>query len=207
MPARTARRPSAGMAPDCDVVIVVGSPQLVQFQPAGRGGPALRRPCPPGRQPGRPAPVLARRGTPGGRDGGGVGAPETRTRSRRLPGRARPVYPSRNARPATRHVSFPLPPEVRMTMGVPLRQSIKVGTYIARQKLAGPGKVPPHRRARAAVRLQPGVQRLRQDPVPDRDTAQAPLGRTGRRRHRGVRGTHGVDRRRRAAAAPSRSRR
>ena len=56
-------------------------------------------------------------------------------------------------------------------MGVPLRQSIKVGTYVARQKLAEPGQVPSDCRARTAVRLQPRMQRLRQNPVPDRDPA------------------------------------
>ena len=52
-----------------------------------------------------------------------------------------------------------------------------------RQKLAAPREVPADRRDRAALRLQPGLPGLRQDPAPDRHPAPAPQ-RRGRARRR-----------------------
>ena len=62
-------------------------------------------------------------------------------------------------------------------------------------------QVPADRRAGAALRLQPQVQRLRQDPAAARPAAPAHAGRAGGRRDRGVRRADGVDRRRRTAHA------
>ena len=67
----------------------------------------------------------------------------------------------------------------------------------------GHAEVPADRRARAAVRLQPRLPGMREDPVPDRDLAQAPLAPGRLRRGRGVRRADGLRRRWRAAAPPA----
>ena len=87
-------------------------------------------------------------------------------------------------------------------MPIPIRQNLRMAAYLMRKKLTRTREVPADRRARAALRLQPRLPGLRQDPVPDRDPAQAPHARRGVRRDRGVRRADGLDRRRRAAAAP-----
>ena len=61
--------------------------------------------------------------------------------------------------------------------------------------------LPVHRRDRAALRLQPVLPGLRQDPAPDRGPAPAPVRRGRARRRRGERHADGVDRRRRAACS------
>ena len=88
-------------------------------------------------------------------------------------------------------------------MAIPMRQSARIGWYLFNAEGAPPREVPADRRAGAAVRLQPQVQRLRQDPAAARAAAPADAGRAGGRRDRGVRRADGVDRRRRAADAPA----
>ena len=66
-----------------------------------------------------------------------------------------------------------------------------------------PRKVPAHRRARTALRLQPQMRGLRQDPAPGRGAEAAYAGGTGRRRGAGVGRPDGLHRRWRAAHAPA----
>ena len=63
-------------------------------------------------------------------------------------------------------------------------------------------EIPADHGARAAVRVQPQVRRVRQDPAARGAAQAADVGRAGPRRRRGVRRADGLDRRRRAADAP-----
>ena len=66
---------------------------------------------------------------------------------------------------ATESIRFGLPKEVRQCMTMPLRQSMRIGTLPDAPEARPPGQVPAAGRARAAVRVQPQVRGLRQDPA------------------------------------------
>ena len=59
-------------------------------------------------------------------------------------------------------------------MAVPLNQALRVGAYVLEQHLRGVRALPARADAGAAVPLQPGVRRLRQDRLPGRDPEPAP---------------------------------
>ena len=86
-------------------------------------------------------------------------------------------------------------------MAVPLNQALRVGAYVAEAASAGAQALPAGADAGAAVPLQPGLRRLRQDRLSGRDPEPAPVGRRVHGGDRRVRRAGGVDRRRRAAAA------
>ncbi len=86
-------------------------------------------------------------------------------------------------------------------MPIPLRQNLRIGAHLVRHRIEEDQVLPVHRRDRAAVRVQPVLPGLRQDPAPDRDSAPAPVRRGRRQRRRGERHADGVDRRRRAACS------
>ena len=86
-------------------------------------------------------------------------------------------------------------------MAVPLNQALRVGAYVVKQHLRGRQALSAGADAGAAVPLQPGLRRLRQDRLPGRDPQPAPVGRGLPGGGRRVRRAGGGDRRRRAAAA------
>ena len=124
-----------------------------------------------------PAPALPGRRRGGHRarlaDGGGDDRHHRRRLRPACRGRARSCRRSQGSAPcrspseSTTHGICPVRPAQGGTaiMPVPLRQRLRVGTYLMRQKLAAPQEVPAARRARAAVRVQPRLRRLRQDPA------------------------------------------
>ncbi len=57
-------------------------------------------------------------------------------------------------------------------MPIPIRQNLAVASYLMRQRFAKNDKFPLIVEARAALRLQPLLPGLREDPVPDRDPAE-----------------------------------
>ena len=146
--------------------------QLVELQPPRRGRPTRRCRRPPrrGRDAGRPR--LARRRPPRRRHGRRVGPRAPRAARRRAPrqprsGRASPSTPS-----PTRTSSSPSPWRSARCPSPSVRTCASA-QYLLKQKRAGREQVPADRRARAAVRLQPRLPGLRQDPAPDRHPPQA----------------------------------
>ena len=146
---------------------------------------------------------VARGGLPGRADRGRVRARARLARRRRAPSASPPARrrPSRSSksvldapRPARARrrrassrrteetVHFALPTAGAL-MPIPLRQNMRIGAHLLRQRLKGTKYYPLHRRDRAALRVQPGLPGLRQDPAPDRDPAPAPVrrGRASRR--------------------------
>ena len=91
-------------------------------------------------------------------------------------------------------------------MAIALKQAIAVGGVRDEAAIHGQEAVSARAHARTAVPLQPGLQRLRQDPTPGRDPAPAPLAREVLRSRRRVRRPGGRDPGRRAAAPPADSR-
>ena len=158
-PPRTARTRSRPSPAACDLVLVVGSAQLVELAPPGRGGAARRVPGRAGRGrdrarawPGSPA--RDRRRSPPAR-------PRPRHWSTGRRGAARRSGPSRSrsAPVATEHCQ--LLPAGGGPAAWPSRCARASGSAptCCGRSCAGGDEVPAHRRARAAVRLQPRVRR------------------------------------------------
>ena len=187
-PPRTARTRSGPSPRDCDLVLVVGSRNSSNTDPAGRGGR-------PGRLPGRADRgrdascdlAWLRGATTVGRDRRRVGPAGPGGPRGRRPGAARSGRDRGTSRP---HRTRQLSPCLwrSATNGHPPAPERQDRHLPGPPEAGPPRQVPAHRRARAAVRLQPRVQRVRQDPVPDRHPAPAADRRAGRRRHRGVPG-------------------
>ena len=160
------------LAAECDLMLVVGSRNSSNSQPARRGGRAVRlhRPSARGR-------VRARltAGSSGRRDGRdhrrrvGTRIAGARGSSKRSPRSGPSTWSSVDIVHESRCTS-PFPWRCADGTSPCARQSASA-SYLAKQKLAAAQAVPAHRRARAALRLQPRVPGLRQDPVPDRDPA------------------------------------
>ena len=85
-------------------------------------------------------------------------------REHRVPpaARARTDEPCRARRPRIGTIG-------ERTMGIPLHQAARIGAYLLRQHLRGPRALSAGADARAAVPLQPGLRRLRQDRLSRRD--------------------------------------
>ena len=120
------------VAREADVVLVVGSRDLVELAAAGRGRPARGRPGLPGRRRDRASTSPGSPGAGDGRDhrrrlGARADRPPPRRRARRpRPRRRRGANDRRPSR-----CRFRLPKEVRARMSVPLRQSVAVGAVPA----------------------------------------------------------------------------
>ena len=89
------------------------------------------------------------------------------------------------------------------TMAVPISQMWTVASYVLKKRLDGQKALSAGAHAGAAVPLQPGVRRLRQGAVSAAHSQEASLAGRMLSRGRRVRRAHGVDSRRRAAAAPA----
>ena len=166
-PPRTARRRCASSSAGVDLVLVVGSRNSSNSNRLVEVAAPRRRRRPPGRRtrrsstwPGSPAraasaspPARRRPSTSCSGSSQRLGQPRAgRRRRARRRRRGRPASPC----PWRSADAHPPAPE-------PARRP-----YLMQQKLRGREQVPADRRARAAVRLQPGVPGLRQDPAPDR---------------------------------------
>ena len=189
------------IAADCDLMLVIGSPNSSNTvrlaEVAARAGCRAEL---IDDETGLRAWMAARRRDR--RSYGGCLRPAVPGRAGgRHPGRPR-AHPDRRAARARRTRSFFPAPGGPITNGCPPASEHQDRHLSGSPEAGRPRQVPAHRRARTAVRLQPLLQRLRQDPVSDRDPAPTADRRAGGGGHRGVAGADGLDRRRRATAAP-----
>ncbi len=195
------------------MILVVGSRNQLQFQPAARDRRGAGQAVLSDRRRGRAAAGMVRGHGVGGRDRRRLGAGNA---GAGRAGRAAPVRRDRGLDPGRRGGgrAVPLPRRTgrRMrriidAMAVPLNQALRVGAYVVKQHLIGPQALSAGADAGAAVPLQPGLRRLRQDRLSGRNPEPAPVGRRVHGGDRRVRRAGRGDRRRRAAAASATSRR
>ena len=84
----------------------------------------------------------------------------------------------RTQRRRTARRSCRQPAQRSVIVGIPLLQAARIGAYVLRQHLVGPQALSAGADAGAAVPLQPGLRRLRQDRLSGRDPEPAPVGTT-----------------------------